>query len=369
MEGPTPVSALIHAATLVTAGIFLIIRCSPLFEFASYTLIGTLIIGGITSLFGATTACAQNDLKKIIAFSTTSQLGYMCSACGISGYDASLFHLFNHGFFKALLFLSCGVVIYSLSHQQDVRQYGNLIIIIPFIYCAFMIATFGLTGMPFQAGYYSKELIIEVGFVKYTCSSYFMYWISVVSAALTAFYSVKCLYLTFIVSNNSSKFYLQDVIRITRGMLYALIILIFGTVICGAYFKDILTGNGNNFYSNTIFILPINKKGDFEYNNFFLKNIPLIGTMMGGIFGLLFNAMLRSLFNRSKFNTKLIIQYQWSMVSPALQFFINLKNFFNNKWYLDFIQNNYFALFILKHSYDTLYKVIDKGFIEIISIN
>jgi NADH-ubiquinone oxidoreductase chain 5 len=175
MEGPTPVSALIHAATLVTAGIFLIIRCSPLFEFAPFTLLIVLVTGGITSLFGATTACAQNDLKKIVAFSTTSQLGYMCFSCGLSGYDVSLFHLFNHGFFKALLFLSSGVVINSVAHQQDLRQYGNFINILPFSYASFVIASFGLTGAPFMAGFYSKELIIELSFIKYNCSSYFIY--------------------------------------------------------------------------------------------------------------------------------------------------------------------------------------------------
>lgn len=175
MEGPTPVSALIHAATLVTAGVFLIIRCSPLIEYAPFTLNFVLIIGGLTCLFGSTVACAQNDLKRIIAFSTTSQLGYMFFARGLSSYPVALFHLFNHGFFKALLFLCAGAIISAISHEQDVRKLGRLMHMLPFIYSAFLISLFALIGFPFLSGFYSKELIIEFSYSSYLINSFFIY--------------------------------------------------------------------------------------------------------------------------------------------------------------------------------------------------
>ena len=175
MEGPTPVSALIHAATLVTAGVFLIIRCSPIFEYSPSVLNLVLIIGGLTCIFGSTVACAQNDLKRIIAFSTTSQLGYMIFACGLSAYNVALFHLLNHGFFKALLFLCAGAIIHAISHEQDIRKFGGLINFLPFIYSAFLIGLLALIGFPFLSGFYSKEMIIELSFVSYNINSFFIY--------------------------------------------------------------------------------------------------------------------------------------------------------------------------------------------------
>jgi NADH:ubiquinone oxidoreductase subunit 5 (subunit L)/multisubunit Na+/H+ antiporter MnhA subunit len=175
MEGPTPVSALIHAATLVTAGVFLIIRCSPIFEYAPFTLNFILIIGGLTCIFGSTVACAQNDIKRIIAFSTTSQLGYMFFACGLSTYNVALFHLLNHGFFKALLFLCAGAIIHAISHEQDVRKFGNLIVFLPFVYSCFLISALALIGFPFLSGFYSKELIIELSFSKFQINSFYIY--------------------------------------------------------------------------------------------------------------------------------------------------------------------------------------------------
>ena len=175
MEGPTPVSALIHAATLVTAGVFLIIRCSPFIEYSPFTLNIILILGGLTCIFGSTVACAQNDIKRIIAFSTTSQLGYMFFACGLCSYHVALFHLLNHGFFKALLFLCAGAIIFSLSHEQDVRKFGGLITFLPFVYSVFVISLLTLVGFPFLSGFYSKELIIELAFSSFTINSFFIF--------------------------------------------------------------------------------------------------------------------------------------------------------------------------------------------------
>lgn len=175
MEGPTPVSALIHAATLVTAGVFLIIRCSPLFEFAPITLFFVLIIGGLTAFFSATIAITQNDIKKVIAYSTCSQLGYMVFICGLSFYNLSMFHLINHAFFKALLFLGAGSVIHAMSGEQDIRKYGKLVNLIPYTYSSMLIGFIALSGLPFLSGFYSKDLILEVAFSSYTIGGLFVY--------------------------------------------------------------------------------------------------------------------------------------------------------------------------------------------------
>jgi len=175
MEGPTPVSALIHAATLVTAGVFLILRSSPLFEFAPNILFFISLIGGLTSFISATIAIAQFDIKRIIAYSTCSQLGYMIFVVGISGYNASLFHLINHAFFKALLFLSAGSIIHGMTNDQDIRKFGLLIKLLPFTYSAMLIGFIALAGLPYLAGFYSKDFILELAFSNYAINSFFLY--------------------------------------------------------------------------------------------------------------------------------------------------------------------------------------------------
>jgi NADH-ubiquinone oxidoreductase chain 5 len=197
MEGPTPVSALIHAATMVTAGVFLIIRCSPLMEYASDVLLLITFIGALTAFFAATTGLFQNDLKKVIAYSTCSQLGYMIFACGLSNYNVSFFHLINHAYFKALLFLSAGSVIHALNDEQDMRKMGGLIKILPYTYIMILIGSLSLMGFPFLTGFYSKDVILELAYSKYTIMGSFSYYLGLVSAFFTAFYSFRVLYLTF----------------------------------------------------------------------------------------------------------------------------------------------------------------------------
>jgi len=167
MEGPTPVSALIHAATMVTAGVFLLIRCSPLLEYAPRVLVLITLWGGITAFVSGTIGAAQNDIKKIIAYSTCSQLGYMVLACGLSLYSASLFHLLNHAFFKALLFLSAGSVIHVLAGEQDIRRMGGLSKLVPFVYTCMLVASLALAGFPFLSGFYSKDFVIEAANTKF----------------------------------------------------------------------------------------------------------------------------------------------------------------------------------------------------------
>jgi len=175
MEGPTPVSALIHAATMVTAGIFVLIRIAPILEKSIDILAILTFLGSLTAFFSAVIAIFQNDLKKVIAYSTCSQLGYMLYACGLSNYSVSLFHLMNHGFFKALLFLSSGVIIHALLDEQDMRRMGGLLKIMPFTYLMMFIGSISLMGFPFLTGFYSKDLLLELGAVRYSLNGSFFY--------------------------------------------------------------------------------------------------------------------------------------------------------------------------------------------------
>uniref|UniRef100_K3Z2I6 NADH-ubiquinone oxidoreductase chain 5 n=1 Tax=Setaria italica TaxID=4555 RepID=K3Z2I6_SETIT len=203
MEGPTPVSALIHAATMVTAGVFMIARCSPLFEYSPTALIVITFAGAMTSFLAATTGILQNDLKRVIAYSTCSQLGYMIFACGISNYSVSVFHLMNHAFFKALLFLSAGSVIHAMSDEQDMRKMGGLASSFPLTYAMMLMGSLSLIGFPFLTGFYSKDVILELAYTKYTISGNFAFWLGSVSVLFTSYYSFRLLFLTFLVPTNS----------------------------------------------------------------------------------------------------------------------------------------------------------------------
>jgi NADH-ubiquinone oxidoreductase chain 5 len=189
MEGPTPVSALIHAATMVTAGVFLIIRNSFIYEYIHNVLELITIIGALTALFASTAGLLQNDLKRVIAYSTCSQLGYMIFACGLSCYSVGFFHLSNHAFFKALLFLGAGSVIHAVSDEQDMRKMGSLKKVLPFTYSMIIIGSLALIGFPFLTGFYSKDLILEVAYGKFSVQGYFSYFLGTIGAFFTAFYS------------------------------------------------------------------------------------------------------------------------------------------------------------------------------------
>jgi len=187
MEGPTPVSALIHAATMVTAGVFLLARCSPIFEYSPNALIIITVIGAMTAFFAATTGILQNDLKRVIAYSTCSQLGYMIFACGLSNYSVGVFHLANHAFFKALLFLGAGSVIHAVADEQDMRKMGGLKNLIPYTYSVMLIGSLALMGFPFLTGFYSKDVILEIAYGKYTIAGHFAY----VLGTLAAFFLLR----------------------------------------------------------------------------------------------------------------------------------------------------------------------------------
>jgi len=288
MEGPTPVSALIHAATMVTAGIFLIIRCSPIFEYAPEVLKFVTIIGALTAFFAATVGLVQNDIKKIIAYSTCSQLGYMTFICGLSNYSVSLFHLSNHAFFKALLFLSAGSVIHSLSNEQDIRKMGGLLQLMPFTYSMFLIGSLSLAGFPFLSGFYSKDVILEIAYTKYTVESLFAYWLGSLTAFFTALYSFRLLHYVFYSNTNSYKVIIKGVHELPIIMAIPLSILSILSIFTGYLTKDLFIGLGSDFFIDSIYTKPENVIIiDSEFIPYYIKIIPTVLSLLGSIVGLI----------------------------------------------------------------------------------
>lgn len=277
MEGPTPVSALIHAATMVTAGVFLIIKCSPLFEYVPTVLSVITFVGATTAFFSATVGLVQNDIKKVIAYSTCSQLGYMVFACGLSNYHVSFFHLSNHAFFKALLFLSAGAIIHSLSNEQDMRKFGSLTSLLPFTSVMLLIGSLSLMGFPFLTGFYSKDLILELALTKYTLEGSFAYCLGLITAFFTSFYSFRVFYMTFIYKNNSFRTIMSHVHELPLKMAISLMVLSLGSIFLGYLAKDLFVGLGTDFWNHSIFILPQNNNQlDAEF--FGLPNLSLSET-------------------------------------------------------------------------------------------
>jgi NADH-quinone oxidoreductase subunit L len=243
MEGPTPVSALIHAATMVTAGVFMVARLSPLFELAPNAQTFVTFIGATTAFFAATIGLVQNDIKRIIAYSTCSQLGYMFVAMGTGAYSVGMFHLFTHAFFKALLFLGSGSVILAMHHEQDIRHMGGLKDKIPFTYWTMVIGTLALTGFPLTAGYFSKDAIIEAAYVSTNPMALYAFGMTVIAAALTAFYSWRLIFLTFHGAPHDHHHY-EEARESPMVMLIPLGFLAVGSIFAGYPFKDLFVGHG-----------------------------------------------------------------------------------------------------------------------------
>ena len=349
MEGPTPVSALIHAATMVTAGVFIIIRCSHLFEYAPDILWIITLIGSLTAFFAATTGMFQNDLKKVIAYSTCSQLGYMIFACGLSNYTVSIFHLTNHAYFKALLFLSAGVIIHALADEQDMRKMGGLINILPFTYIMVVIGSLSLMGFPFLTGFYSKDVILELSYAKFTLIGNFAYWLGLISAFFTSFYSIRLLYLTFYTRPNGYKKIFETAHEPSLLMSIPLFILSLGSIFIGYLMKDMYLGVGTNFWGTAIFNLENNLTilvGEFM--PFHIKLLPLYFSFLGS-FLVYYNNYL--FLNYNKF--KIILSFK------------EIYNFLIKKWYFDIIYNKFIVYNVLSVGFFT-FKHIDRGIIEII---
>ena len=257
MEGPTPVSALIHAATMVTAGVFLVVRCSPIYEYSPIILNFITVIGMSTAFFAATVALVQNDIKKIIAYSTCSQLGYMFFATGVGAYNVAMFHLFTHAFFKALLFLGAGSVIHSFKDEQDINKMGGVYKYLPYTYALMLIGTLALTGFPFLSGFYSKDLIIEFAYLKGNTAGYYACAIGIFTAVLTSIYSWRLIFKTFHGEYSNKEQPITSMHESPAVMLVPLIILAIGSVLAGFVFKDLFMGYGafSNFWEGSILFL------------------------------------------------------------------------------------------------------------------
>jgi len=261
MEGPTPVSALIHAATMVTAGVFMVARLSPLFELSPTALTVVTVVGAITAFFAATVGLVQNDIKRVVAYSTCSQLGYMFVAMGVGAYSVGMFHLFTHAAFKALLFLGSGSVIHAMHHEQDMRKMGGLRSKIPFTYWMMVIGTLALTGFPFTAGFYSKDAIIEAAAAGHSSAADFAFWMTVIAAGLTSFYSWRLIFLTFHGETRADRHTYEHAHESPLVMLVPLAVLAAGAIVLGFAFKGVFTHAHDvaEFFRASLFSATANK--------------------------------------------------------------------------------------------------------------
>ena len=359
MEGPTPVSALLHAATMVTAGVFLVIRSSIIMEYSSNILNLLCIFGSITAIFSGIIATFQYDVKRIIAYSTCSQLGYMFFSCGLSNYHVAFFHLFNHAFFKALLFLSAGVLIHVLFDDQDIRKMGRLLWAIPLIYIAIMIGSLAILGFPFLSGFYSKDLILELVYSRYIFSSTFIYLLALLGALFTSSYSLKVIFYVFFTKANFNyityKYWNFNIAEVFDKMSISIFFLIFLSILSGYVFSDMFIGYGTNFWNNSIYTSINNFYFiDIEYIHPLIKNLPIILSLL----------IMFTLFIFLEYTWFLFCNYNF-LYRKLLVFYYNIAPFF---YYALFFNKLYNLLYswIIKFSYLIFIKYIDKGFLEVI---
>ena len=352
MEGPTPVSALIHAATMVTAGVYLLMRSSPLIEYSSTVLILCLWLGAITTVFSSLIGLFQQDIKKVIAYSTMSQLGMMVIAVGLSSYNVALFHLVNHAFYKGLLFLGAGAVIHAVADNQDFRRYGGLRPFLPLTYSVMLIASLSLVAFPFMTGFYSKDFILESAYGQFFFSGTVVYFIATIGAMFTTLYSVKVLYLTFLTNPNGPKVNYQHAHEGDIFMSLPLIILAVFSIFFGYITKDIFIGLGSGFFmDNSIFIHPMHEimlDTEFAVPTLF-KLLPLVFTVSLSIIAIIF----------SEFLSKSVINFKLSRLG------YNIFGFFNQRFLIEMFYNNYITGLVLKLGGQTT-KVLDKGSVELI---
>ena len=352
MEGPTPVSALIHAATMVTAGVYLLMRASPLIEYSSTVLILCLWMGGITTVFSSLIGLFQQDIKKVIAYSTMSQLGMMVIAIGLSSYNIALFHLVNHAFYKGLLFLGAGAVIHAVADNQDFRKYGGLLIFLPLTYTVMLIASLSLVAFPFMTGFYSKDFILESSYGQYQYSSVAVYFIATIGAMFTTLYSVKVLYLTFLCKANGPIINYNKAHESGIFMSLPLIILALFSIFFGYITKDMFIGLASGFFvDNSIFIHPLHEimlETEFAVPTFF-KLLPLILTIsLATSFFIIFELLPLSIIN---------LKYT--------RLGYNLFSFFNLRFLIEYIYNRFVTSFVLKLGGQTS-KILDKGSVELL---
>jgi NADH-ubiquinone oxidoreductase chain 5 len=349
---------------MVTAGVYLLIRSSPLIEYSSTVLLICLWLGAVTTIFSSLIGLFQQDIKKVIAYSTMSQLGMMVIAIGLSSYHIALFHLINHAFYKGLLFLSAGSVIHAISDNQDFRKYGGLIYLLPLTYSVMLIGSLSLIAFPFMTGFYSKDFILESIYGQYSLYSISLYIIAVIGAIFTSLYSVKILYLIFFAKPNGAMIYYNFYLTRINGMynklakdsgLYMklpLIILGIFSVIFGYLYKDLFVGLGSNLYIyNSIFIHPIH---EIMINTEII--IPTIFKLLPLMFTVFVCVMAIYL---SEFKYKIIIKFKLSKLG------YNIFGFFNKRFYIELFYNKFITNYILNLGGKTL-KLLDKGSVELV---
>ena len=352
MEGPTPVSALIHAATMVTAGVYLLMRTSPLIEYSSTVLILCLWLGAITTVFSSLIGLFQQDIKKVIAYSTMSQLGMMVIAVGLSSYNIALFHLVNHAFYKGLLFLGAGAVIHAVADNQDFRKYGGLRPFLPLTYSVMLIASLSLLAFPFMTGFYSKDFILESAYGQFYFSGTVVYFIATIGAMFTTLYSVKVLYLTFLTNPNGPIVNYKHAHEGDIFMSLPLIILAIFSIFFGYITKDMFIGLASPFFAdNSIFIHPTHEimlDTEFGVPTFF-KLLPLIFTISFSVLALIL----------SEFLAQMLISFKFSRLG------YNIFGFFNQRFLIELLYNKYITGLVLKLGGQTT-KIIDKGSVELL---
>ena len=327
MEGPTPVSALIHAATMVTAGVFLVCRLSPMLEYAPFTRDVITVVGALTAIFAATIGLTQFDIKRVIAYSTCSQLGYMFFAAGVSAYPAAMFHLTTHAFFKALLFLGAGSVIHAMSDEQDMRNMGGIWHKIPFTYAMMWIGSLALAGIPFFAGYYSKDMILEAAYAAHTPIGNFAWVMGIAAAFLTAFYSWRLLMMTFHGKPRASAEVMSHIHESPLVMTIPLFILAIGAVLSGWMFYELFVGHHwYDFWRQSIFIDPANNiMDDAHHVPKWVKLLPLFISLAGIGLAIIIYGMMPS------------------VAGGIARLFRPIHQLFYRKWYFDEI---YDAVFV-----------------------
>lgn len=363
MEGPTPVSSLIHAATMVTAGIFLIIRSNLLFQWCTDLAIIIIGFGSLTAFVGSTIGVFQLDIKKIIAYSTCSQLGYMFLACGLNGYSFSLYHLTNHAFFKALLSLVAGYIIHAVNNEQDIRKLGGLFSVLPFAYIGINIGSLSLLGFPFFSGFFSKEKIIELFYSFYyfqienICQIHFLYFFSLlanISVTFTILYSIKILIYVFFYKFQNNHKYLINIHYSSYITIIPLFFLSVLSIISGYFLEDLMIGISTDSWNISIEHYPLAEiliPHKFEYNLYSSK-LPIISILY---FIILFIVYFYY-FEKNIFYLKIS-----NLVIEFIYLFLNKKYLFLNK-------NVFYPIInvMFRFSYNSMYKLFDKGIIEII---
>jgi len=380
MEGPTPVSALIHAATMVTAGVFLIIKCSFIIEFSKSILIFMVYVGIITSVLSGLIGFFQYDIKKIIAYSTCSQLGYMFFSCGLSAYHLSLFHLFNHAFFKSLLFLSAGSIIHCVSNEQDIRKMGGLFKLLPLSYVSILIASLSLSGLPFLSGFFSKESILELSYLK-LCNEeyYYLFFFSLFSIGLTTAYSAKLLFFCFFSKNVSFKAYFTKIREpLTFFTVFTLVFLSLCSLFSGFFFQFFFSRN-NFFFQETIFFLDnhasvfsisdINYYSYLSIKDYFARLWALCNYLIVLYsFVIVINFLyLYSLFffcYEKKINFGLFDHVFYKKNNSDFYLYLQIHTFFSKNLFIDNIYN-YLSLHIYKFGY-SIFLNLDKGLFELL---